>query len=61
VSKCRDTKRSIARAPLNSNGHVNDTWGGIAALADGRRIKCLTMGDERRSGYTETPPRQGVS
>jgi len=50
VRKRRRTKRvSLERTPLRPSRHVNDTWSAdfvMDALANGRRIKCLTVVDD---------------
>jgi len=50
VRKRRKAKRvSLERTPLSASRHVNDTWSAdfvMDALANGRRIKCLTVVDD---------------
>ena len=50
VRKRRKAKRvSLERTPLSASRHVNDTWSAdfvTDALANGRRIKCLTVVDD---------------
>jgi putative transposase len=50
VRKRRKAKRiSLERTPLAPSRHVNDTWSAdfvMDALANGRRIKCLTVVDD---------------
>ena len=50
VRKRRKTKRvNLERTPLRPSHHVNDTWSAdfvMDALANGRRIKCLTVVDD---------------
>ncbi len=50
VRKRRKAKRvSLERTPLIASRHVNDTWSAdfvMDALANGRRIKCLTVVDD---------------
>jgi putative transposase len=50
VRKRRKPKRpSVERAPLVASRHLNDTWSAdfvMDALANGRRIKCLTVVDD---------------
>ena len=50
VRKRRKAKRvHLERVPLQASRHVNDTWSAdfvMDALANGRRIKCLTVVDD---------------
>jgi putative transposase len=50
VRKRRKAKRvNVERVPLVAGRHVNDTWSAdfvMDALANGRRIKCLTVVDD---------------
>jgi len=50
VRKCRKIKHPIGgRQPLAASQYVNDTWSMdfvMDALANGRRIKCLTVVDD---------------
>jgi putative transposase len=50
VRKRRKARRiNLERAPLTASRHVNDTWSMdfvMDALANGRRIKCLTVVDD---------------
>ena len=50
VRKRRKSRRvSLERTPLQPSRHVNDTWSAdfvMDALANGRRIKCLTVVDD---------------
>jgi putative transposase len=50
VRKRRKAKRvNLERVPLQASWHVNDTWSVdfvMDALANGRRIKCLTVVDD---------------
>jgi putative transposase len=50
LRKRRKAKRvSLERTPLAASRHVNDTWSAdfvMDALANGRRIKCLTVVDD---------------